>query len=122
MRIIFNQGRLDRQNPSGNRQQEWALRLCAVMQHLRIALLLGSTRTEGPPFPANVGLRVGRFIADAVRSRGHEIHIINPISEEHALPLLRKPQFAYKTGTAPPPLDELAGVLYVLQMRTLRLQ
>ncbi len=61
-------------------------RLSTSTQPLRIALLLGSTRTEGPPKPANVGARVGAFAAAALTGLGHTIDTVDPIVEE--LPLL----------------------------------
>ena len=45
-----------------------------------------------------------------VRARaGHAVDVIDPI--ELSLPLLRKPQFAYAEGQAPPALDALAATL-----------
>lgn len=75
-------------------------------QQLHFAVVLGSTRTAGPPFPTNLGARVGEFVAKAILNRGHSVDIINPITED--LPLLQKPQFAYASGKSPIALDALA--------------
>mmetsp|Transcript_13645 Transcript_13645/g.43092 ORF Transcript_13645/g.43092 Transcript_13645/m.43092 type:complete len:226 (-) Transcript_13645:1433-2110(-) len=71
---------------------------------LKVAVVLGSTRTQGPPYPANVGARVGAFLTQALQARGHSVDLVDPIEE--ALPLLEKPHFAY--GSAPPRLQALA--------------
>ena len=74
---------------------------------LRIVVLLGSTRTEGPPKPTNVGRRVGRFIERTLIDEfGHTVDIIDPLREE--VPLLRRPHFAYAAGRAPEALEQLA--------------
>lgn len=73
-------------------------------QVLQVAVVLGSTRTQGPPYPANVGWRVGAFVAECLRQRGHNVDIVDPVDE--ALPLLEKPHFAYRS--APPKLQALA--------------
>lgn len=73
---------------------------------LRIAVVLGSTRTDGPPHPAPLGARVGAFIAAELEARGHDVDVVDPRVEQ--LPLLRRPHFAYAAGKAPPPLDALA--------------
>ncbi|KAA8496878.1 FMN-dependent NADPH-azoreductase [Porphyridium purpureum] len=77
---------------------------------LRIALVLGSTRVEGPPFPANVGKRVGLFAARRLRERGHHVDVVDPVALKELLPLLEKPHFAYRNGTAPRGMDELADI------------
>lgn len=76
---------------------------------LRVALLLGSTRTEGPPHPAPLGARVGAFVAAELRARGHAVDVVDPLLEQ--LPLLVKPHFAYAPGRAPAHLDALAARL-----------
>lgn len=76
---------------------------------LQIALILGSTRTEGPPRPANVGSRVGMFAAAQLSARGHTVDVVDPIAED--LPLLIKPHFAYRQGAAPGSMDNLASRL-----------
>jgi len=77
-----------------------------AQQKLHFAIVLGLTRTAGPPFPANLGARVGEFVAKAILNRGHSVDIINPIVED--LPLLQKPQFAYASGDSPAVLNSLA--------------
>jgi chromate reductase, NAD(P)H dehydrogenase (quinone) len=76
---------------------------------LEVVLILGSTRTEGPPHPANLGKRVSAFLQREVKAHGHNVTVIDPMLED--LPLLQKPQFAYRQGEAPPPLDTLAAKL-----------
>ena len=66
---------------------------------LKIALLLGSTRTEGVPRPTNVGRRVGYFIESALTERGHAVDVIDPTVEQ--LPLLKRPHFSYPKGESP---------------------
>ncbi|KAJ8604354.1 hypothetical protein CTAYLR_002539 [Chrysophaeum taylorii] len=74
---------------------------------MRVCLVLGSTRSSGPPRPAPLGARVGAFMERAVARRGCEIDVVDPVVE--ALPLLEKPHFAY--GRAPAALDALAARL-----------
>ena len=80
---------------------------------LRILVFQGSTRVSGPPRPARVGERVVRWAADELRSRGHEVDVVDPVETE--LPLLRKPHFAYAAGRAPEPLDTLAQAIAASQ-------
>ena len=74
------------------------------MRPLRVAVLLGSTR-DGPPRPANLGRRVGKFLCGVLSQRGHEVDVVDPVDE--ALPSLVKPYFAYAPGQAPPKLAAL---------------
>ena len=73
---------------------------------LHIAVILGSTRTDGPPFPAPLGTRVGKWVESLLHFRGHDVTIIDPVSEN--LPLLTRPHFAYPKTQAPKNLDRLA--------------
>ena len=74
---------------------------------LNIALLLGSTRTAGPPFPAPLGCRVGLHLARELTARGHILTVVDPRLEPFEL--LQKPHFAYQkrdvtaAGSAPRP-------------------
>lgn len=70
---------------------------------LRLSLVLGSTRTAGPPEPANVGRRVGAFIHQVLKARGHEVDVVDPLVDE--LPLLNRPHFSY--GSAPEVMEKL---------------
>jgi hypothetical protein len=72
---------------------------------LRVAVLLGTTRTLGPP--QVLGHRVGRFVASVLAARGHNVDVVDPIGDD-ALPLLQRPHFAYKKGGAPHVLEQLA--------------
>ena len=76
---------------------------------LNVAVFTGSTREEGPPFPARVGLRVGRWVSAQLEQRGHTVTVVDPV--EVSLPMLRKPQFAYPPGGAPANLEELAATI-----------
>ena len=76
---------------------------------LRVALLLGSTRDEGPPRPAPLGARVGAFVGAELAARGHECVVVDPRVER--LELLRRPHFAYAPSKAPPQLERIAGTL-----------
>ncbi|CAJ1349072.1 unnamed protein product [Effrenium voratum] len=73
---------------------------------LRVLCFLGSTRSEGPPFPANVGARVAKFAAAVLARRGHGVEVADPLEIE--VPLMRKPHFAYKQREAPDQLEALA--------------
>ena len=75
-----------------------------MISPLRVAVLLGSTRVEGPPRPTNLGRRVGSWMEAVLQSRSHVVDIVDPIVED--LPLLRRPHFTY--GTAPSNLEALA--------------
>ena len=70
---------------------------------------LGTTRTEGPPFPARVGSRVASFCTSLLKKQGHAAKVVDPLVLD--LPLLRKPEFAYKRGEAPKQLSELADAI-----------
>eukprot|EP00965_Chrysotila_dentata_P257791 6213006-Pleurochrysis_carterae.AAC.4 len=72
---------------------------------LRIAVLLGSTRTDGPPRPSPLGSRVGAFVTSCLEARGHSVDVVDAIVQD--LPLLKKPHFAYAKGKAPANLEGL---------------
>ena len=76
---------------------------------LRIVIIQGSTRVEGPPRPARVGHRVSLWAERALQQRGHAVETIDPV--ETPLPLLVKPHFAYASGAAPKVLEEMAEKL-----------
>lgn len=73
---------------------------------LKIAVLTGTTRKEGPPRPI-LGPRVARFITKELEGRGNECSIIDPNEFE----LLEKPQFAYATSQVPQHLKEAHATL-----------
>ena len=70
---------------------------------LKIAVILGTVRRE------RIGLRVARFAATALRERGHEVTLVDPI--EYPLPLLDLMYKEYKPGEAPPALEQLAAII-----------
>ncbi len=78
---------------------------------LRVVTVLGSTRSEGPPYPAPLGARVGKWIVGCARARGLEVEVVDPLSGDARLPLLGKPHFAYARGAAPAALERLSGAL-----------
>ena len=80
-----------------------------VTDKLSVLCFLGTTRCEGPPFPARLGSRVADYCASLLRKQGHSAQVVDPL--ELDLPLLRKPEFAYKRGEAPQALSRLAGVI-----------
>eukprot|EP00980_Cylindrotheca_fusiformis_P015984 scaffold4690_cov116-Cylindrotheca_fusiformis.AAC.14 len=76
---------------------------------LNIAVITGTTRTEGPPLPI-LGPRVERFITRTLEDRGggnNNITIIDPNSFD----LLQKPQFAYAASQMPQHLKETHALL-----------
>lgn len=84
-------------------------KICSVRKFsspLCVALVLGSTRVDGPPFPAQLGKRVGTFIEAELSSRGHDVIVIDPVEE--SLELLRRPQFAYGKNDVPAQLKDMA--------------
>jgi chromate reductase len=75
---------------------------------LNIALITGSTRTEGPPWPI-LGPRVASFISDALEERGNTVTLVDP--NDFNLPLLQKPHFCYAKSQVPAKLEEIHTVL-----------
>src|SRR5206468_7582674 len=67
---------------------------------LNIAILYGSVRE------ARAGIRIVRFLDAALRRRGHEVSIVDPM--EDRLPLLDRMYKEYERGSAPPVLERLA--------------
>jgi NAD(P)H-dependent FMN reductase len=70
---------------------------------LNIPVILGSVRRE------RIGLRVARFAVDALRRRGHEVTLVDPV--EHPLPLLNRMYKEYEPEQAPEVLERLAGII-----------
>lgn len=68
---------------------------------LTLPVIYGSVRTE------RQGIALARHVALALRARGHDAPLIDPI--ERRLPLLDKMYKEYK-GDAPPVLEELAEI------------
>ena len=67
---------------------------------LNLAILYGSVRE------ARAGIRVVRFLAPALRRRGHTVSIVD--AAEQRLPLLDRMYKEYPQGDAPPALEALA--------------
>src|SRR4051794_28928584 len=70
---------------------------------LDVAVILGTVRTE------RVGPRVAKYLVRELEQRGHRPTLVDPV--EYKLPLLDKMHKEYATGTAPEPLERLAGVI-----------
>lgn len=70
---------------------------------LTVPVILGTVRTE------RVGPRVARYLIRELERRGHRPVPVDPL--EYGLPLLDKMYKEYPAGTAPEPLERLAGVV-----------
>jgi chromate reductase len=75
---------------------------------LHIAVITGSTRTEGPPRPI-LGPRVSEFIIRGLKRRGNQVTLLDPM--ELDLPLLQKPHFCYSPSQVPAQLENISKVL-----------
>ena len=73
------------------------------MPSLNIPVILGSVRSQ------RIGIRVARFAVAALKDRGHDVTLVDPV--EHPLPLLDKMYKEYKAGEAPPVLEGLARII-----------
>jgi len=69
---------------------------------LNIAIIYGSVRE------ARAGIRVVRFLDAALRRRGHETSIVDPV--EYKLPLLDRMYKEYERGSAPAVMERLADL------------
>jgi chromate reductase len=72
----------------------------STSQGLNLALITGTTRTEGPPLPI-LGLRVASFITNILEERGNTVTVIDP----NDLPRLQKIHFCYAKSQVPPKLE-----------------
>jgi len=70
---------------------------------LNIAIILGSVRHE------RIGLRVARYATTALRERGHQVTLVDPV--EYPLPLLDRMYKEYTRGQAPDVLERLAEII-----------
>ena len=70
---------------------------------LNIPVILGSVRRE------RIGLRVARYAATALRGRGHQVTLVDPV--EYPLPLLDLMYKEYTRGQAPEVLERLAEIV-----------
>lgn len=55
------------------------------------------------------GIGVARFVKNALEERGHAVTLVDAV--EYPLPLLDKMYKEYDAGTAPPAMEEVAGLL-----------
>jgi NAD(P)H-dependent FMN reductase len=69
---------------------------------LNLVLIFGSVRSD------RRGIRLVRFLESAFAARGQDVTTIDPV--EYQLPLLDKMYKQYPAGSAPAPLDALAGI------------
>jgi NAD(P)H-dependent FMN reductase len=69
---------------------------------LTVPVILGSVRTD------RVGIRAARFLVARLEARGHTAPLVDPA--ELKLPLLDRMYKEYPAGTAPEPLERLAGL------------
>ena len=84
-----------------------ALLLCCrslSTESLNVAVITGTTRTEGPPRPI-LGPRVAAFVQNALERRGNTVAAIDPRTVD--LRLLEKPHFAYAASQVPPLLQNI---------------
>src|SRR5262245_50453508 len=68
-----------------------------------LPVILGSVRRD------RIGIRVARFMVNALTARGHHAPLVDPI--EYRLPLLDRMYKEYPPGQAPEILEKLAGVI-----------
>lgn len=76
-------------------------RLMSTASALNVAVITGTTRTEGPPRPI-LGPRVTKFVVQSLERRGHEVTLIDPRTLN--LKLLERPEFSYARSQVPPEL------------------
>jgi NAD(P)H-dependent FMN reductase len=55
------------------------------------------------------GIRLARFLTDAVKKRGHEVELVD--AQEIGLPMLDRMYKEYPAGEAPPPMARLAELI-----------
>src|SRR5262245_42186955 len=70
---------------------------------LSIPVILGTVRSQ------RVGARVGKFLVNLIKERGHTPTLVDPI--DYPLPLLDKMYKEYPAGQAPPVLEKLAVII-----------
>ena len=68
----------------------------------RILVLYGSYRSD------RMGIRLADFVVEGLRARGENVELID--AKEVGLPILDRMYKEHRPGTAPPVLEELAGV------------
>ncbi len=79
-----------------------------VASALNIVVLVGSTRTSGPPRPI-LGDRVSRYIESSLKNSQSKHHV--SILNAKDLPLMEKPHFAYPKSQLPKELAEMHDIL-----------
>jgi len=69
---------------------------------VNFVVMAGSVRSE------RQGIRVARFVEHALQARGHDVTLVDPCALK--LPLLDRMYKEYPKGSAPAPLERLAGL------------
>lgn len=70
---------------------------------LKIPVILGTVRSD------RIGIRVARWMVQALEGRGHEVTLVDPM--EHELPLLDRMYKEYEADKAPEVLQKLAAII-----------
>jgi len=70
---------------------------------LKIPVILGTVRSD------RVGLRVAKFVVNALSKRGHDVTLIDPV--EYPLPILDRMYKEYASGAAPEVLERIAAII-----------
>src|SRR5207247_7293761 len=67
---------------------------------LKLVVLVGSVRSD------RQGIKAARFVERSLKARGHDVTVVDPVSEQ--LPLLDRMYKEYEKGKAPALLERLA--------------
>ena len=68
-----------------------------------VSIIYGSVRTD------RVGIKAAKYLENKLLERGIKVHFIDPL--EYKLPLLDKMYKEYPKGSAPEPMETIAGIL-----------
>jgi len=71
--------------------------------NLAISLIYGSVRSD------RMGIKAAKYLEKKLLERGIRVHFIDPL--EYKLPLLDKMYKEYPKGSAPEPMETIAGIL-----------
>jgi NAD(P)H-dependent FMN reductase len=73
------------------------------MGSLNCVVIYGSVRSN------RQGIKAARFVLTKLRERGHDVNFVD--AKDYDLPLLDRMYKEYDPGTAPEPMEEIAGIL-----------
>lgn len=73
------------------------------MKPLNCVVIYGSVRTN------RRGIRAARFVVSKLEARGHDVSFVD--AKDYDLPLLDRMYKEYDPGTAPEPMEKIAGLL-----------